>query len=151
MSYARSQLIGHCAGERRHAEERAEAERRRGAPRARAAVRSIPGVQPQKGRRPVPSAFLGVGQERPGVESHGVEERWREIEGRLEPPLLIFAMLTTPAIALDYGDPGEPWHSIGIVLNWMIWLAFVAEVVIMLRVVPDRGAGCGITRSTWRS
>jgi voltage-gated potassium channel len=25
------------------------------------------------------------------------------------------------------------------VLNWMIWLAFVAEVVIMLRVVPDRG------------
>jgi voltage-gated potassium channel len=25
------------------------------------------------------------------------------------------------------------------VLNWVIWLAFLAEVVIMLRVVPDRG------------
>jgi voltage-gated potassium channel len=34
---------------------------------------------------------------------------------------------------------GEPWEAIGVGLNWAIWLAFVAEVVIMLRVVPDRG------------
>jgi hypothetical protein len=68
-----------------------------------------------------------------------VEERWREIEARLEPPLLIFALLTIPAIALEYGAQDQHWHAIGIVLNWMIWLAFVAEVVIMLRVVPDRG------------
>ena len=47
-------------------------------------------------------------------------------------------MVTIPAIALEYGDQEEPWHAIGIALNWTIWLAFVAEVVIMLRVVPDR-------------
>jgi voltage-gated potassium channel len=47
--------------------------------------------------------------------------------------------LTIPAIALVYGAQGQPWHAIGIVLNWMIWLAFVAEVESMLRVVPDRG------------
>jgi hypothetical protein len=35
-----------------------------------------------------------------------VEERWREIEARLEPPLLIFALLTIPAIALEYGAQG---------------------------------------------
>jgi hypothetical protein len=55
-----------------------------------------------------------------------VEERWREIEARLEPPLLIFALLTIPAIALEYGAQDQPGHAIGIVLNWMIWLAFVA-------------------------
>jgi voltage-gated potassium channel len=73
------------------------------------------------------------------VESHGVDDRSREIERRLEGPLLAFALLTIPAIALEYGEAGEPWNTIGIVLNWAIWLAFVAEVVIMLRVVPDRG------------
>jgi voltage-gated potassium channel len=69
----------------------------------------------------------------------GVDERSREVERRLELPLLIFALLTIPAILLEYADQEEPWHAIGIALNWSIWLAFVAEVVIMLRVVPDRG------------
>lgn len=68
-----------------------------------------------------------------------MDERSREIERRLEVPLLVFALLTVPAIALEYGDAGQPWHAVGIGLNWAIWLAFVAEVVIMLRVVPDRG------------
>jgi voltage-gated potassium channel len=68
-----------------------------------------------------------------------VDERSHEIERRLELPLLAFALLTIPAIALDTPGVGEPWKSIGIALNWAIWLAFVAEVVIMLRVVPDRG------------
>lgn len=68
-----------------------------------------------------------------------MDERSREIERRLELPLLVFALLTIPAIALEYGDAGQPWHGIGIALNWAIWLAFVAEVVIMLRVVPNRG------------
>ena len=85
-----------------------------------------------------PSARPGR-QQRLSVESQAVEERWQEIERRLEPPLLIFALLTIPAIGLEYGDPGEPWRSIGEALNWAIWLAFLAEVVIMLRVVPDRG------------
>ena len=69
----------------------------------------------------------------------GVDERSREIERRLELPLLVFALLTIPAIALEYGDAEQPWTAIGIALNWAIWLAFVAELVIMLSVVPDRG------------
>jgi voltage-gated potassium channel len=67
-----------------------------------------------------------------------VDERSREVERRLELPLLAFALLTIPAIALDQPGVGEPWKGIGIALNWVIWLAFVAEVVIMLSVVPDR-------------
>lgn len=68
-----------------------------------------------------------------------MDERSREIERRLELPLLAFALLTIPAIALDAPDVAEPWQTVGVALNWGIWLAFVAEVVIMLRVVPDRG------------
>jgi voltage-gated potassium channel len=67
-----------------------------------------------------------------------VDDRSREIERRLEGPLLAFALLTIPAIALEYGDAGQPWEAVGIALNCVIWLAFLAEVVIMLRVVPDR-------------
>lgn len=68
-----------------------------------------------------------------------MDTRSQEIERRLEVPLLVFALLTIPAIALEFADQEEPWHAIGTALNWAIWLAFVAEVVIMLRVVPDRG------------
>lgn len=51
----------------------------------------------------------------------------------------MFALLTIPAIAIEQSGVGEPWDTLAIVLNWAIWLAFVAEIVVMLRVVPDRG------------
>jgi hypothetical protein len=38
-----------------------------------------------------------------------VNERSREIERRLELPLLAFALLTIPAIALDAPGAHEPW------------------------------------------
>jgi voltage-gated potassium channel len=67
-----------------------------------------------------------------------VDERSREIQRRFEWPLLAFALLTIPAIAIEYGDTGQPWQTIGTVLNWTIWLAFVVEFAVMLWVVPDR-------------
>jgi voltage-gated potassium channel len=57
----------------------------------------------------------------------------------LERPLLIAALLTIPAIALEESNVGPTWDTVDAVLNWTIWLVFVAEIVIMLRVVPDRG------------
>ncbi len=72
------------------------------------------------------------------VEPHRVDERARRVERRLERPLLVAALLTVPAIAIEQSDVGEPWDTIALVLNWTIWLAFVAEVVVMLRVVPDK-------------
>jgi hypothetical protein len=46
LSYARSQLIGQCAGERRHAEERPEAERRARSTASARGSSQHPGVQP---------------------------------------------------------------------------------------------------------
>lgn len=67
-----------------------------------------------------------------------MDERAERIERRLEAPLLVAALLTIPAIAIEQSDVGEPWDTLAVVLNWTIWLAFVAEVIVMLRVVPDR-------------
>ena len=76
---------------------------------------------------------------RAAVESRSVDERSKRMERRLEGPLLVFALLTIPAIAIEQSSVGQPWDTIATVLNWTIWLAFVAELVLMLRVVPDRG------------
>jgi voltage-gated potassium channel len=49
------------------------------------------------------------------------------------------ALLVIPTIAIEQSDIGQPWDTIATILNWTIWLAFAAEIVIMLRVVPERG------------
>ena len=56
----------------------------------------------------------------------------------MEGPLLVAALLTVPAIAIEQSALGEPWDTFAVVLNWSIWAAFVTEIVVMLRVVPDR-------------
>jgi voltage-gated potassium channel len=61
------------------------------------------------------------------------------MERRLEWPLLIAALLTIPAIAIEQSSVEEPWDTIATVLNWIIWLAFLTEAVLMLQVVDDRG------------
>jgi voltage-gated potassium channel len=60
------------------------------------------------------------------------------MQARLERPLLIAALLTIPAIAIEQSVAAQPWETIATVLNWAIWLAFVGEAVLMLRVVDDR-------------
>lgn len=61
------------------------------------------------------------------------------MERRLELPLLVAALLTVPALIIEQSRTEEPRTTIGTVLNWTVWAAFVAEVVLMLRVAPDRG------------
>src|SRR5215217_135038 len=43
-----------------------------------------------------------------------------------------------PLIVIEESDYGQAWAAIGVALNWGTWLVFLAEVVVMLRVVPDR-------------
>jgi voltage-gated potassium channel len=60
------------------------------------------------------------------------------MEKRLEKPLIVAALLTIPAIALEQSDVGQPWETLVSILNWVIWTAFLAEAVLMMRVVDDR-------------
>lgn len=55
-------------------------------------------------------------------------------------PMIIAALLVVPLLALENADLGGAWPAILTVGDWAIWTAFVAEAIVMLRVVPDRGA-----------
>jgi len=65
-------------------------------------------------------------------------ERARRVEERFEWPLLIAALLTIPAIAIEQSSVGQPYDTIAGILDWVVWLAFLIELVVMLAVVPDR-------------
>lgn len=54
--------------------------------------------------------------------------------------MLVAALLAIPVIAVEQSDAGEPWRAAAGVLNWIIWLAFAVELVVMLAVVRDRWA-----------
>jgi voltage-gated potassium channel len=67
-----------------------------------------------------------------------VDERSRRFERAFELPILVAALLVIPVIAVEQSGAGDPWRSAASVLNWLIWIAFAAELVVMLTVVPNR-------------
>jgi voltage-gated potassium channel len=67
-----------------------------------------------------------------------MDARSARIQRRLEPLTLVAALLVIPLIVIEEGNYGETWDTIGVIVNWGTWLAFVAEAAIMLHVVPDR-------------
>jgi len=67
-----------------------------------------------------------------------MDERSQRVQARFDLPVLIAALLTIPLIVIEESDYGQPWAAIGVVLNWGTWLVFLAEIVVMLSVVPDR-------------
>src|SRR5271167_3099937 len=72
------------------------------------------------------------------METLGPTSRAERVERQFEKPLLVAAVLTIPTTILQNTSVGEPWGALGTGLNWLIWLAFLAELVTMLAVVPSR-------------
>lgn len=54
--------------------------------------------------------------------------------------MLIAALLVVPVIAIEESGATGAWRSAAVVLNWVIWVAFLAELLVMLAVVEDRVA-----------
>jgi voltage-gated potassium channel len=52
--------------------------------------------------------------------------------------MVVAALLTIPVLILEESPVGEPWTTVGNVLNWLTWGAFLFEFVVMLTVVPSR-------------
>ena len=59
-------------------------------------------------------------------------------ERRLRVPLIVAALLAIPTIVVQESDLGRAWETFAAILDWGIWLAFAANLLIMLAVVPDR-------------
>jgi voltage-gated potassium channel len=67
-----------------------------------------------------------------------LDDRSERMQQLFNLPTLVAALLVIPVIALEELQVGEPWHTVGMLANWAIWLTFGAQVVAMLAVVPDR-------------
>jgi voltage-gated potassium channel len=66
------------------------------------------------------------------------ELRAQRIQDRFEWPVVVAALLTIPILVIQESDFGETWGTVATVLNWVTWLTFFGEAVVMLAVVPDR-------------
>src|SRR5439155_23323952 len=60
------------------------------------------------------------------------------VERAFEIPMLIAAVLVIPTIVIEESHVGQPWDGVAVGLNWLIWVAFATELVVMLAVVPAR-------------
>jgi voltage-gated potassium channel len=70
-----------------------------------------------------------------GTEATSRGERMAE---RFRWPLIVAALLAIPVIVVQESDLGGFWESLADALDWIIWGAFAANLVVMLAVVPDR-------------
>src|SRR6187397_3121174 len=68
----------------------------------------------------------------------GMDARSTRVAEALNTPMLIAAALTLPMVAISESHPGGPLEDVARILNWVTWLAFLVELVVMLAVVPDR-------------
>lgn len=69
-----------------------------------------------------------------------MDSRTATVRGYFEKPLLVGAVLTIPATILEFSRVSGSLHTLGTVLNWVIWLAFLAELLALVIVVPNKGA-----------
>jgi voltage-gated potassium channel len=62
-------------------------------------------------------------------------ERWSE---RLRWPMAVIALAALPVIVLDESRLREPWDTVTHMANWLIWLAFGVELLLLLALAPER-------------
>lgn len=74
------------------------------------------------------------------ADSPDVNVRAQTIETRLDGPLLAAAILTIPAIVIEGTSLSHSWKTVGTTLNWVVWLAFLIEFVLVVRAADDRRA-----------
>jgi voltage-gated potassium channel len=65
-----------------------------------------------------------------------VDERSLRWERRFEWPMVIAAVLVIPLLVIEESNFGEPWSSVGGVLNYGTWIAFATEFAVMVAVTP---------------
>jgi voltage-gated potassium channel len=82
------------------------------------------------------SRAAGEGNRLAHVEPSDMDERSLRWEQRFEWPMVIAALLVIPLLVIEESDFGEPWDTVGVILNWGTWLAFAAEAVVMVAVTP---------------
>jgi voltage-gated potassium channel len=59
------------------------------------------------------------------------------VDARLRIPLAIAALLVIPDLILEEQPLRETWHTVAVIANWTIWLAFFVEFVAIMTLASD--------------
>ncbi len=65
-------------------------------------------------------------------------ERANRARQRLEVPVIVAALLVIPAILLEANATTTGWVNFALALNWLIWIVFFIDFVVMLTLVNSR-------------
>jgi len=68
----------------------------------------------------------------------GMDARSTRVAERLNTPMMVAAALTLPMVAISEVHPSGWLKTVAVTLNWITWVAFAVELVVMLAVVPNR-------------
>jgi voltage-gated potassium channel len=60
-----------------------------------------------------------------------------EVDAKLRIPLMIAALLVIPDLILEEQPLSSSWHTVAVVGDWAIWLAFLAELLAVLLLARD--------------
>lgn len=66
--------------------------------------------------------------------------REQHLERRFAYPVLLATLLVIPQLLLEEAGVTGTWGTVGTLLDWAIWLTFLAEVVTLFAVAEDRRA-----------
>lgn len=66
------------------------------------------------------------------------EQRAARVARRFDVPMLVAALLVIPVVVIEESHASPGWREFGTALNWLVWLAFATELVVMLIVTPQR-------------
>lgn len=69
-----------------------------------------------------------------------------KLRRRFEIPVLIAALLVVPVIYIEEQVADPIWLNVALIGNWLIWLAFFLEYMVLVRVVDDKWT---YTKSAW--
>lgn len=72
------------------------------------------------------------------VELRGVDERSQRWARRFDWIVLVAAALVIPVVVIEQAETSGSVKMLAGIANWAIWLVFLAEVVFMLAIVPNR-------------
>ena len=72
------------------------------------------------------------------VEDCSVNARAEALEARLEPLMLIVALLVIPDVAIEASDVTGSWARVALVLNWTVWITFAIALVTTTIAAGDR-------------
>jgi voltage-gated potassium channel len=67
-----------------------------------------------------------------------MDERTKRWVRRFDWIILVAAALVIPVVVIEQADSNDTLRTVAGITNWAIWLVFLAEVIFMLCIVPNR-------------